>query len=162
MGDGEGRRGEGEELTIMGMLLGSKWLIYQPLSFPFDVCLSLFGMGWGRRRRRKKRKRRRKKRREIEELTIMGMLLGCKWLIHQPLSFLLMSACLSLEWGRRRKKKRKRGRRRRGEGEELTIMGMLLESKWLIHQSLSFLLMSSRLSLEWGRRREEEKERNSP
>ena len=29
----------------------------------------------------------------------MGMLLVCKRLIHQPLSFLLMSACLSLEWG---------------------------------------------------------------
>jgi hypothetical protein len=52
-----------------------------------------------------------------EELTIMGMLLESKWLIHQPLSFLLMSACLSLEWDGKGK-----GRRGR-EGEELTIMG---------------------------------------
>jgi hypothetical protein len=93
MGDVEGRRGEGEELTIMGMLLDGKWLTHQ---IPFDVCFPLFGMVMGRKKRRG----------EGEELTIMGMLLACKWLIHQPLSFLLMSASLSLEWGWRRKKRR--------------------------------------------------------
>jgi hypothetical protein len=52
-------------------------------------------------------------------LTIMGMLLGSKRLIHQLLSFLLMSASLSLEW----ELGKKRGGRGEGEGAELTFMG---------------------------------------
>jgi hypothetical protein len=49
-------KGEGEELTLMGLLLGCKWLIHQPLSFPFDVCFPLFGMGMGRRREEEEKK----------------------------------------------------------------------------------------------------------
>ena len=52
----------------------------------------------------------------------MGMLLEGKWLIHHPLSFLLMSAPLSLESA---KEKEEEKRRRR----ELNIMGMPLGSK---------------------------------
>ena len=56
----------------MGMLLECKRLIHQPLSFPFDVCFPLFGMGDGNGEggRRGEGKR--------EVLTVTGMLVGCK------------------------------------------------------------------------------------